>query len=438
VTVSEVGGHSSYWWGNFAANQPISAAGITIGGDPASASTVNVAPATYPWVSPTGTLNPPALSGSFTVPCSVSNGSQPVTVTEPNTTGLPDTISATANLTVSGGGGGCISSISPRRGPSSGGTQVSITGLGFTGTTAVNFGSTPATSFHVDSNTTITAVSPHGHGLVAVSVVTPLGATSTTPNLANSFQYGFSGYDLVGADGGVFAFGDATFHGSLGAQKLNGPIVSSATTADGGGYWLAGADGGVFAFGDARYSGSMGGTPLDAPIVGIDGTADGGGYWLVSADGGIFAFGDAGYFGSMGGKTLNARVAGIAATADGGGYWLVGADGGVFAFGDAAFLGSAAGLTLARPVVGIASADSGGYVLVGSDGGVFTYGDAAFAGSAGGKTLNAPIKTIMAPDAGGYWLAAADGGVFAYGDAQFEGSMGGTVLNAPITGGASA
>ena len=33
----------------------------------------------------------------------------------------------------------------------------------------------------------------------------------------------------------------------------------SATT-DGGGYWLLGADGGVFAFGDAHYSGGLGGT----------------------------------------------------------------------------------------------------------------------------------------------------------------------------------
>jgi len=29
-----------------------------------------------------------------------------------------------------------------------------------------------------------------------------------------------------------------------------------ASTPDGGGYWLVGADGGVFAFGDARFDGS--------------------------------------------------------------------------------------------------------------------------------------------------------------------------------------
>ncbi|HVX21305.1 MAG TPA: hypothetical protein VHB02_08155 [Acidimicrobiales bacterium] len=39
-----------------------------------------------------------------------------------------------------------------------------------------------------------------------------------------------NGYWLVGADGGVFSFGDAGFYGSMGGQHLNGPIYS--ITAD--------------------------------------------------------------------------------------------------------------------------------------------------------------------------------------------------------------
>ena len=35
------------------------------------------------------------------------------------------------------------------------------------------------------------------------------------------------------------------------------PIVGAASTTDGGGYYLAGADGGVFAFGDAGFYGSF-------------------------------------------------------------------------------------------------------------------------------------------------------------------------------------
>jgi hypothetical protein len=45
-------------------------------------------------------------------------------------------------------------------------------------------------------------------------------------------------------------------------------VVAMAATADGGGYWLVGADGGVFAFGDARFHGSLAGTRLSGPVVG--------------------------------------------------------------------------------------------------------------------------------------------------------------------------
>ena len=70
-----------------------------------------------------------------------------------------------------------------------------------------------------------------------------------------------------------------------------------AVTPDGKGYWLAALDGGVFAFGDAGFYGSMGAQHLNQPIVGMAATADGLGYWLVAADGGVFSFGDAHYHG---------------------------------------------------------------------------------------------------------------------------------------------
>jgi hypothetical protein len=117
-----------------------------------------------------------------------------------------------------------------------------------------------------------------------------------------------NGYWLVAADGGVFTFGNSTFHGSMGGRHLNAPIVGLSGTQLGDGYWLAASDGGIFAFGDAAFHGSMGGTPLTAPVVALSPTSNFGGYSLVARDGGVFAFGNGGFHGSMGGKPLTAPV----------------------------------------------------------------------------------------------------------------------------------
>jgi ribosomal protein L24E len=78
----------------------------------------------------------------------------------------------------------------------------------------------------------------------------------------------------------------------MGGQPLNEPVVGMATTSTGGGYWLVASDGGIFAFGDAGFYGSMGGQPLNQPIVGMAApkSSPGTGYWLVAADGGVFSF----------------------------------------------------------------------------------------------------------------------------------------------------
>jgi N-acetylmuramoyl-L-alanine amidase len=233
----------------------------------------------------------------------------------------------------------------------------------------------------------------------------------------------------------VVPFGGA----ALGVTTLanpEAPVVGMAATPDGGGYWMVAADGGIFSFGDASFHGSMGGTPLNQPVVGMAATPDGGGYWLVASDGGIFAFGDARFYGSAGSLTLNRPVVGMASTADGRGYWLVASDGGLFAYGDAAFYGSMGGTPLNRPVVGMAAGPGGhGYWLVASDGGIFAFGDAPFQGSTGSLTLNRPVVGMAAgPGGRGYWLVASDGGIFSFGDAPFFGSLGGTPLGAPVVG----
>ena len=80
--------------------------------------------------------------------------------------------------------------LNPNSGPTTGGTTVTITGTGFSGATAVNFGTTPAASFAVTSSTTITAVSPPGTGGVDVTVTTPQGTSATSPaDVFTYFQY---------------------------------------------------------------------------------------------------------------------------------------------------------------------------------------------------------------------------------------------------------
>ncbi len=148
------------------------------------------------------------------------------------------------------------------------------------------------------------------------------------------------GYWLLGGDGGVFSYGDASFFGSSGqinpAQAPGGansfvpnkPINGIVATTGGQGYWMVGADGGVFAFGNAGFVGSSGQiNPTQPaggsnsfnpakPIVGMVATSTGKGYWMVGADGGVFAFGDAGFVGACpttgsGCQTLQSPIIGF-------------------------------------------------------------------------------------------------------------------------------
>ncbi len=81
-----------------------------------------------------------------------------------------------------------VTAISPDSGPASGATTVNISGAGFTGATAVDFGLNPATTFTVNSDTSITATAPAGTvGPVDVTVATPGGTTTTGP--ADVFTY---------------------------------------------------------------------------------------------------------------------------------------------------------------------------------------------------------------------------------------------------------
>jgi hypothetical protein len=64
---------------------------------------------------------------------------------------------------------------------------VTLSGSGFTGASAVDFGSTPASSFTVNNDGSITAVDPAGTGTVDVTVVGPFGTSATSA--ADQFTY---------------------------------------------------------------------------------------------------------------------------------------------------------------------------------------------------------------------------------------------------------
>ena len=294
-----------------------------------------------------------------------------------------------------------VTAVNAASGPSEGSISVTISGVNLSGVTEVDFGAgRPGTAVHAAAGSVTVRTPPSPTGCAA-TVPVYVHTANDVIGYDGSLHYRYTGsncYWLVASDGGIFTFGLAQFHGSMGGAPLNAPIVGMAPTPDGGGYWLVASDGGVFAFGDAAFHGSMGGTPLNKPIVGMAPTPDGGGYWLVASDGGIFAFGDAGFHGSMGGTPISKPVVGMAPMPDGGGYWLVASDGGIFAFGDVAYHGSMGGTPLSKPVVGLAAtADGGGYWLVASDGGIFAFGDAEYHGSMGGSPLNKPVVGMASP-----------------------------------------
>jgi hypothetical protein len=58
---------------------------------------------------------------------------------------------------------------------------------------------------------------------------------------------------MVATDGGIFSFGDAPFHGSLGGQALGSPVVGMASDPATGGYWLVQQDGTVTAEGAPSF-----------------------------------------------------------------------------------------------------------------------------------------------------------------------------------------
>jgi alpha-tubulin suppressor-like RCC1 family protein len=134
-----------------------------------------------------------------------------------------------------------VTKVSPAKGPVTGGTTVKITGTDFTGATAVKFGSINASSFKVNSATSITATSPaEAAGIVHVRV-TAAGLTSAiatkdrfkfTPTITKVSPNSGSkaGGTTVTISGTGFALGKTATVFKFGTPKATSVECASSTT----------------------------------------------------------------------------------------------------------------------------------------------------------------------------------------------------------------
>ncbi len=120
-----------------------------------------------------GEIDATAPAGAGTVAVTVLSGAGPSVAAGPDLYGYVPVVTGVA----------------PSSGPALGGSQVILSGAGFSGATAVYFGTRPAAGFTVDSDTEITATAPSGPGgaTVNLAVFGPGGSSLLTA--ADRFTY---------------------------------------------------------------------------------------------------------------------------------------------------------------------------------------------------------------------------------------------------------
>jgi len=267
----------------------------------------------------------------------------------------------------------------------------------------------------------------------AAPPVPVVACTNTNPASVPS-PHGATGYYWLGGDGGVFAFGQANYLGSLPSAGIATRAAAMAVTPTRQGYWILGNQGGVYSFGDAVYHGSPSSLPGGVTAVDIASTPGGRGYWVLGADGSVFSYGDAVYQGSLPGIGQTDQAVKLTPTASGNGYWILGRDGSVFSFGDAVFHGAVPASMIGSASSMAATATGDGYWITSADGSVFSLGDALYHGSVPGLGCQhaAGAQIVSTADGGGYYILSGDGRLFPFGDAPALGSPGGMV--GPATG----
>ena len=137
-----------------------------------------------------------------------------------------------AHLPLGLGAAPTVTSVSPNNGPR--GSAVTVTGTNFYGVTAVKFGSTAATSFNVNSATSITATAPAGSvgSIVDVTVTTGPGTSATSAadqftyrsNLAGTHDFNGDGYSDIAWRN---SSGDVAIWLMNGTQVISAPDVGN-------------------------------------------------------------------------------------------------------------------------------------------------------------------------------------------------------------------
>jgi len=246
---------------------------------------------------------------------------------------------------------------------------------------------------------------------------------------------------VVNTRGEVVALDGAIHRGDLTGFTLDAPIVAAASTTTGAGYWLLGADGGVFSFGDAQFQGSLrspdqalataedltevqgilellryNGEVRAVDIVAVNESS---GYWIVLANGRSIEFGGAGRV-VQPPVELAAAAVQLVPNPAGEGMWLLAADGGIFGLLGAPYFGSVPGLGVAsqHSIAMMPSPAGDGYGIVDATGAIVGFGrfESRGASSERGLCSYGSIKTVVSLGAAGYQVLTETGRIRATGD----------------------
>ncbi len=198
--------------------------GLEAGGTPVTITGTNFTGATAVDFGTTAATNLTVVSTtSITADSPAGSGTVDVTVTSPGGTSAT---SPADQFTYTAAAAPVVTCVSPNTGPTAGGTFVTITDTSFTGATAVDFATTPATNVTVVNDTTITADSPAGSiGTVDVTVTTPVGTSATST--ADQFTYAVAAAPTVTS---LSPTGGPTTGGTL--VTITGTSLTGTTAVD--------------------------------------------------------------------------------------------------------------------------------------------------------------------------------------------------------------